>query len=229
VTKTILAVAAHPDDEVLGPGGTLARHAAQGDAVHVLLLSTGATARDQSRGASARGDELAALSAAARSVATVLGAAPPRFAGLPDNRMDSLDLLDVIKAVEEVVDELAPEIVFTHHGGDLNVDHRITHQAVVTACRPLPGASVRAIYGFETLSSTEWASADSTTPFQPQRFVDISQHLETKLRALAAYETEMRAFPHPRSTDGVSALARLRGATVGVAAAEAFRVVRELV
>jgi LmbE family N-acetylglucosaminyl deacetylase len=229
VSKTILAVAAHPDDEVLGPGGTLARHAAEGDAVHILLLSEGATGRDQSRDTSARAGELEALRAAARSVATVLGAAPPRFAGLPDNRMDSLDLLDVIKAVEGVVDELAPEIVYTHHGGDLNVDHRLTHQAVVTACRPIPGASVRAIYGFETLSSTEWASPDSTTPFQPQRFVDISPHLETKLRALEAYEVEMRPFPHPRSVEGVTALARLRGATVGVAAAEAFRVVRELV
>jgi LmbE family N-acetylglucosaminyl deacetylase len=228
VPETVLAVAAHPDDEILGVGATLARHAAHGDVVHILILADGATARDPEGDPNSRPDEVRALREATRSAAGIIGAEPPRFAGLPDNRMDSIDLLEVIKSVEQVVSEVRPGIVYTHHGGDLNVDHRITHEAVITACRPLPDAPVRAIYGFETLSSTEWASPDSGSPFRPQLFVDVTDQLETKLEALAAYAMEMRPFPHPRSAEAVTALARLRGATAGVAAAEAFHVLREL-
>ena len=139
--RSILVVAAHPDDEILGCGGVLASHAAKGDTVHILIVAEGATSRDSRRDPHAREPELAGLKAAASCAASAIGAESPRLLGLPDNRLDSLPLLDVIKPVEAVVEAVAPEIVYTHHAGDLNVDHRIVHQAVVTACRPLPESS----------------------------------------------------------------------------------------
>ncbi len=223
--KTVLVVAAHPDDEVLGCGGVIARHADAGDRVYPFILAEGAT----SRGGATGGDETELLQEAARNAARVLGAEPPRFGGLPDNRLDSVPLLDVIKRIEAVVEELEPSIVYTHHGGDLNIDHRIAHQAAVTACRPLPGAAVRTIYAFETVSSTEWASDAIAGAFRPTRFVDISAQLDRKMEALGCYAVEMRPFPHARSKEAVAALARVRGASAGVTAAEAFAVVREVV
>ena len=148
---------------------------------------------------------------------------------MPDNRLDTLPLLDVVRCVETAIEELAPSVLYTHHGGDLNVDHRVAHQAVLTACRPLPGTGVRAVYCFETVSSTEWASPGDGPGFRPTRFVDIAQTLERKRQALACYEAELRAFPHARSLEGVEALARPRGAGVGVEAAAAFEVIREIV
>ncbi|MGF1609147.1 MAG: PIG-L deacetylase family protein [Kiloniellales bacterium] len=225
----VLVVAAHPDDEVLGCGGTSARHAAAGDDVHVLVLAEGATSRDLARQATERSAEISALRDAAAAAAETLGTRAPRFAGLPDNRLDGHDLLDVVKIVEAVVADLRPSIVYCHHGGDLNVDHRIVHQAVVTACRPLPGAPVRRLLAFETPSSTEWSTTATGPAFRPACFVDISRHLDRKLAALRCYAAEMRAFPHARSLEAVEALARVRGAAAGVAAAEAFEPVRELI
>lgn len=222
-TRRILVVAAHPDDEVLGLGGTLARHADQGDEIHILILAEGATSR-QGEGAEA----VAHLRQVAARAAAILGARPPRFAGLPDNRMDSLDLLDVTQVVEAVVEEVKPDVVYTHHGGDLNRDHRVTHEAVVTACRPLPGAPRRALFAFETVSSTEWASPAVGEAFRPARFVDISASFDRKMRALAEYACEMRPFPHARSLLAVEALARLRGSQAGLDAAEAFVLLHEV-
>ncbi|MHA1598165.1 MAG: PIG-L deacetylase family protein [Alphaproteobacteria bacterium] len=222
--KSILIVAAHPDDEVLGCGATAARHVADGDTVHVLIMAEGATSRD-----AADTDGVTALRQSAAAAAAALGTAAPRFAGLPDNRMDGLDLLDIVKAVEAVVGEVAPDIVYTHHGGDLNVDHRLTHQAVLTACRPQPGETVRAIYTFETPSSTEWSATDMEDAFTAQRYVDVGAQMAAKLAALECYESEMRDFPHARSIKAVEALATLRGSQSGLGAAEAFRVIREIV
>ena len=223
---TVLVVAAHPDDEVLGCGGTLARHAAKGDVVNILILAEGATSRAEAPGAGKEAGTIAALREAAAKAAKILGAQPPRFAGLPDNKMDSLPLLEVVKEVEKIIAETRPSIVYTHHHGDLNIDHRITHQAALTACRPLPGAPVKALYGFETLSSTEWAGPEAQNAFCPQHFCDISQQLAAKLEALRCYNLEMRPFPHPRSFEAVEALARLRGASAGLTAAEAFETIR---
>ena len=217
---TVIVVAAHPDDEILGPGGTLARHAREGDIVHILIVAEGATARK-----SGSPDDADKLKNAAVCAAKAIGAETPRMLGLPDNRLDSMDLLDVIQPIEAIVREIAPATVYTHHGGDLNLDHRIVHQAVVTACRPLPGASVKKLYGFETLSSTEWATSAMGSTFNPTHFVDITKTLTAKKAALECYETEMRAFPHPRSLETVEALARLRGSRAGLEAAEAFEII----
>jgi LmbE family N-acetylglucosaminyl deacetylase len=217
----VLVVAAHPDDEVLGAGGTIARHVDAGDQVSVLICATGLA----SRGAMLQAD-LDKLRTSARTAAAVLGAEAPIFLDFPDNAMDSVPLLDVVKAVQDVVDRRRPETIYTHHAGDLNIDHGIVARAVVTAARSLPGHSYRSIYAFETLSSTEWAPAALTAPFAPSHFVDISAQLDRKTKAMKAYESELRDYPHPRSIEGIRALAGVRGSTAGFAAAEAFMVLR---
>jgi N-acetylglucosamine malate deacetylase 1 len=228
VREPVLVVVAHPDDEVLGCGGTIARHVESGDEVHILIVAEGATSRDKRRQPGKRRSELLSLAAAARQAAGLLGAQPPRLAGFPDNRLDSVDLLDLVKAVTVSIDAVKPRIVYTHHASDLNVDHRLVNEATVTACRPLPNSAVRAIYAFETVSSTGWSDPHAFAPFRPTRFVDISAFMDLKRRACECYETEMRPFPHARSMEAVEALARWRGTTVGRAAAEAFEVIREI-
>ena len=222
VSKTVLVVAAHTDDEALGCGGTIAKHVSQGDEVYAVFLADGVTSRPE-----ASTEELEERNAAAAKAHRVLGIKKNYMLGLPDNRMDSVPLLDIVQKLEGVIDEVQPEVVYTHHSGDLNVDHRVTHQAVVTACRPVPGASVKEIYAFEVLSATEW-NTPGVTPFIPNVFVDISNHLETKMEALAAYELEMRSEPHTRSLANARRLAEFRGSSVGVGAAESFVLVRSL-
>ncbi len=226
---TILVVAAHPDDESLGCGGTIARYAAEGAVVHILFLAEGVTARNPSADQSTARVEIEAREAAARAAASVLGAAEPVFIRNPDNRLDTVPLIELAKAVEAEVAACSPSTVLTHHGGDLNIDHRRVHEAVLTACRPLPGYPIRAIYGFEVASSTEWAMSEALAPFRPQRFVDIENTLDQKLKALKCYSAELRPFPHPRSERAIRSLAHTRGSATGVGAAEGFTVLRELV
>lgn len=220
--KSIAIVAAHPDDEVLGCGATMAKHVAAGDRVHVLILAEGATSRDEHRNEALRAAEIAALKEAAREAARLLGVAVTEFGGFPDNRMDTVDFLDVVKRVECFMQSVIPDAVYTHHRGDMNLDHCITQRAVATALRPLPGQCFATLLEFEVPSSTEWAAAATSQPFVPNWFEDVSGFLATKIAALEIYASEMRSFPHPRSREGVEALARVRGSTVGVPAAEAF-------
>lgn len=226
--ESVLVIAAHPDDEILGCGATLARHAAAGDQVRGLIIAEGATSRAERRDVHGQRREIRALQRAAREAARELGLQPPELAGFPDNRLDSVQLLDIVKRIELTVESFRPTIVYTHHGGDLNIDHKLVFDAVVTACRPLPGSTVRAIYAFETVSSTEWGGPAAGMTFHPSRFVGIEDFLDAKMRALQHYESEIRPFPHPRSFRAVEALAVLRGSSVGIAAAEAFVVVRDI-
>jgi LmbE family N-acetylglucosaminyl deacetylase len=222
MSKTVIVVAAHTDDEAIGCGGAIAKHVAQGDSVYAVFMADGVTSRPD-----ASTEELEERNAAAAKAHRVLGIKKSYMLGLPDNRMDSVPLLDIVQKLESVLDEVQPEVVYTHHSGDLNVDHSITHQAVLTACRPVPGASVKEIYAFEVLSATEW-NTPGVTPFIPNVFIDISDHLETKMEALAAYELEMRDEPHTRSLINARRLAEFRGNCVGVGAAEGFALVRRL-
>ena len=228
MSKSILVVAAHPDDEVLGCGGTIARHADAGDQVQVLIVAEGATSRQQHRDRSQATDELSALAQAAQQAGAILGAQGVELLGLPDNRLDSLDRLDLIKRIEECIAHHQPQVVYVHHAGDVNVDHRRLHEAVVTSCRPTPGQLVRRLLSFEVASSTEWQPPGSAPPFQPNWFVDISSQWPRKREALEAYASEMRPWPHARSIEVLEHLARWRGAQVGVEAAEAFCLLRQL-
>jgi LmbE family N-acetylglucosaminyl deacetylase len=227
MTRIVAAVAAHPDDEVLGCGGTLARMATEGDQVHILLLADGESARQAS---SSEGvpEKIGRRRQSAQAAADVLGASSVEVHALPDNRLDGIDRLEIIKLVENFLSKHNPEIVFTHFSGDLNIDHRRVHEAVVTASRPLPSGSVRELLFFEVPSATEWGSVGSAEAFRPNWFVDISGTMETKLRALACYQDEMREFPHPRSVQAIEALARWRGASSGLNAAEAFVLGRKI-
>jgi LmbE family N-acetylglucosaminyl deacetylase len=220
----VLVLAAHPDDEVLGCGGTMARLAAEGHRVSVAILGQGAAARF-AQGSPEAAAEVAALQVKSREAARILGAAEVLHFGLPDNRFDSLDLLDVVRTVEGAAEKLRPEVVYVQHGGDLNVDHAVTFRAALTAFRPLPGSPVRELCAFEVASSTEWAFAQFAPDFLPDTFVDVAAFLDLKLAALAVYEGELRPFPHPRSERAVRAQAEWRGATAGLAAAEAFATV----
>lgn len=224
---TILVVAAHPDDEVLGCGGTIARHAREGDDVHILILGEGITSRYADPSA-APADALEGLHEQAKKAGTLLGAKGVTLRGFPDNRFDTVPLLDIVKAVEEKVQEIKPAVVYTQHGGDLNVDHQRTFRAVLTATRPLAGSSVKRVLAYEVPSSTEWAFRQFAPAFRPNVFVDIAATLEAKKDALALYEEEARAFPHPRSPEALDAHARYWGSVAGLPAAEAFQLIREL-
>lgn len=220
MSRIVLVVAAHADDEVLGCGGTIAWHAARGDCVHLLLLADGVSSRNASTA-----EELARRTSAAQAAASILGIQTLQQCGFADNQLDQISMLKIAQAVEGAVRTRRPDVVFTHHHGDLNVDHRRAHEAVLIACRPQPGCSVREIYGFEVLSSTEWATPRQDC-FSPAVYVDISRYLTRKIEALQAYTEEMRPEPHSRSIRHAEILATHRGMCVGLEAAEAFEVYR---
>ena len=223
----VLVVAAHPDDEVLGCGGTIARLAAEGHAVAIAILGEGSTSR-AARRESADPGPVVALAEATRAAGKRLGAMDTYAFGLPDNRFDTVPLLDVVKLVEDLVTRVEPEVLYTHHGGDLNVDHAITARACLTATRPTGARVPRAVYAFEVPSSTEWSFAALAPAFRPSVFVDVAATLEAKLAAMACYADEMRPFPHPRSAEALTAAARRWGSVAGLAAAEAFELIREI-
>lgn len=225
----VLVVAAHPDDEVLGCGGTIAHLATAGRSVHVLLLADGEKSRAAVEDSGVAAGAVAARHASAQEACRILGCVSVEALALPDNRMDGLELLDVVKEIEARIARYAPTTLLTHHGSDVNVDHRVVHQAVIVACRPLPGHSVRELLFFEVPSSTEWRPPGSVESFAPNYFVDVSATLDRKMAALDVYASELREFPHPRSKTAIAALASWRGATVGVRAAEAFVVGRKII
>jgi N-acetylglucosamine malate deacetylase 1 len=207
----------------------MARYADEGAAINVAFLGDGVSSRgDPAADSAVFKSQAAARRAAAEAACGILGATIVSFGRFPDNRLDTVALLDIVKFVETLLEQHRPDTVFTHHAGDLNIDHRRAHQAVETACRPQSGRSVRTIASFEVPSSTEWRLPGASAAFAPNWFIDISQWLDHKLRALDAYAAEMREWPHPRSRRGVEYLARWRGATVGVDAAESYMLGRQL-
>jgi len=214
-------VAAHPDDEILGVGGTILKHVKNGDQVSILVLGDGESSREAKVDIEKRENQ-------AKRVIQALGAKEMILKKLPDNQFDSLPLLEIIKEVEAVIRQVKPEIIYTHCPTDLNVDHRLTFQAVLTACRPQPGFGVKKILAFETLSSTEWQIKDQSHLFLPTEYHDIAEFIDQKVEILKIYQDELRDYPHPRSVEGVKILAQYRGIEVGYHYAEAFQIIRSL-
>lgn len=224
MSRNVLVIAAHPDDETFGVGGTIARHAAHGDRVTMLILTDGVTARHAETGPQKE---------AARRAIQILGARQVYFGELPDQRLDSLPLLEVIRPISQLIRDLRPEWVYTHHRGDANQDHRATFAATLVAVRPVEGSLIERVLCYEVASSTEWGPPYSEWAFIPNLFVDVGATLETKLQAVDAYrdtfESEVKPFPHPRSPEAVRIYAQNRGTTAGIPAAEAFVLMREIV
>jgi LmbE family N-acetylglucosaminyl deacetylase len=223
----ILVVAAHPDDEVLGCGGTIARLTQEGHDVYIAILGEGITSRYEKR-EEADQTLVKELQGRCKKAAELLGAKDLFLYDLPDNRFDTVPLLDVIKIIEGLIERLQPQVIFTHHGGDLNIDHVIVHRAALTATRPVGDQPVREIYAFEVPSSTEWSFQQFDPTFHPNVFVDISKTVNVKIKALSCYNTEVRAFPHPRSPEAICAISRRWGTVVGREAVEAFEMIRSI-
>jgi LmbE family N-acetylglucosaminyl deacetylase len=222
---SILCVVAHPDDEVLGVGGTLARHAADGDEVHICILSDGVTSRyDETDAADA---EIKQRRQRAQRAADTLGATVSLH-GFPDNSFDTVPLLDIVQTIEAEIAEHEPDTVYTHHYGDLNVDHELSCRATITATRPLAKSDVKRVLAFETLSASEWSVPSPDNAFQPTSFVDVSDYLDIKADALSVYQRELRDIPHPRTVETVVKNAEVWGSKVGVSAAEPFDILREV-
>ncbi len=217
----ILVVSAHPDDEVLGPGGSIVAHARAGHDVTIMLACCGTNLRYGREEA----DRLARTS---EQVAATLGARKVVFGDLPDQALDTMTLTEVARRMEKTIESVDPQMIYTHYWGDINRDHRILCEAVMVAARPFAAPGVAQIHCFETPSSTEWGPPGGLPQFAPQRFVDISATLERKLAAFALYTSEVRPWPHPRSPQALEARARTWGSVIGRDAAEAFMVARDV-
>ena len=224
--EPVLVVAAHPDDEVLGCGATMARLAAEGQPVHIAILGEGITSRSSRDDSDAK--LLRRLHQQAEAAALKVGAKDVVLFKLPDNRLDTLPMLDVAKLIEDLIQKLRPAVIYTHHPGDLNLDHGIVHRAVLIATRPVLGHPVRQILTFEVPSSTEWAFQKIEPVFRPNVFVEVSKTLDAKIAALACYDSETRDFPHPRSEQTLRAIATRWGSVIGCTAAESFELVRSI-
>lgn len=220
--KKILVIAAHPDDEVLGGGGTFIKHVLGGDIVYCLMLGQGALARADSSVA-----ELNNLCKEAKDASSFMGFKETHFLDFPDNSFDTVNMLRIIKEVEKYLKNIRPDVVYTHFENDLNIDHGIVSQAVLTACRPCNPDCPRELYAFETLSSTEWQSKNQRQ-FTPNVYIDIENVIDAKIEAMKKYAAEIRQYPHPRSIEGIKILAQYRGLESGLHFAEAFCLIRKI-
>lgn len=221
----VLVIAAHPDDEVLGVGGTIAKHISSGDNVNIMILSGGITSRDNVENIE---KEVTGLNLESRNAILTLGVEinNVHYYDFPDNMFDSIPLLEIVKIIEKKINEIKPDVVYTHFYGDLNIDHQIVSLASITACRPLSG--VKKVLCYEVLSSTEQKNMLQSQIFNPNYFVDIEDYLKLKINAMQKYKKELRDFPHPRSLEGIEILAKYRGISLNKKAIEAFLLVREV-
>ena len=226
----ILVVAAHPDDEILGAGGTIAKYSAKGDHVYVCILCEQCLAR---KNKPKHDDFLEQIHAAKNSV----GIKEILFFDFPNIQMNTVPTLKIVQAIEQTIVQFKPEVVYTHHWGDVNEDHRVISNATMAAVRlpergtvsSLPRNLIRKVLCYETPSSTEWASPDKESAFLPNVFVDIEKTLDVKLKALQCYQNVMKDYPHPRSVEAITAHAKDCGVRAGLKAAEAFVLIRELI
>ncbi len=223
MSKKILIVVAHPDDEVLGCFGTVVKLINQGYEAYTLILGEGKTSRDEQRAVENKKKEIELLSSEIYKANNVIGIKKVFIETFPDNRFDDVNLLDIVKVISKVKEEIQPDIIFTHFENDLNIDHRITYQAVLTATRPMKEECVKEIYSFEILFSTEW---NYPLSFSPDTFFNISDTLKFKLKAMKKYSSEICNYPHPRSLKGIKLNAKYQGMRVGLEYVESFKSVR---
>lgn len=228
--KRILVVVAHPDDEILGLGATMYDLIHQhGCSIRAVILGEGITSRSDERDREKWAEELATHRANIHSAAAAIGYQSVGVYDFPDNRFDSVALLDIVKVIEKEKQDFQPSVIFTHHGGDTNIDHRRTFEAVITATRPMRGEVVRTIFAFETPSSTEWQAFNYPNYFQPNVYFSVSHEgIDAKIKAMECYEFERRSFPHPRSPEALETLARRHAITIGADYAEAFVLIRSI-
>ena len=218
---SILIVVAHSDDESIGMGGTIARHVNEGEKVYGVYLTNGVGARGKN-------NENSTLRAqAAQRAAKELGFEWIGKFDFPDNCLDSIELLKIVRAIEEIKEKIEPSLVYTHHFGDLNIDHKVVFEATMTAFRPHPSEICREIRTFEVPSATDYGSFGSQNIFVPNLYIDINDFWKTKQIALEHYEDEIRQKPHSRSIWGIDVLSKMRGMSVGLHRAEAFNVIRK--
>lgn len=226
--KRIMVVAAHPDDELLGLGATMHKLISEeGVKAHVVILGEGITSRGDIRDPEACKEILAKHHQNMRTAGAHIGYNSIHSYNFSDNRFDSHALLDIVKIVEKEKEEFKPDVIFTHNAGDLNIDHRITFQAVMTAVRPMNDENVKTVLCFETPSATDWQYSSHPEQFKPNLYVEVSSDdLKAKIDAMAEYKFETREYPHPRSFKALEILAEYRGYTSGRNLAEAFEIVR---
>lgn len=224
--KNILVIAAHPDDEILGCGGTIARLNNEGYKTNTLILGEGITSRERKRDSKKNINQINSLKDQLIKANKLIGVRNVYTLDIPDNRFDTIPLLDIVKLIEGFIDKLQPDIIFTHYEKDLNIDHQITYKAVITATRPMAESSVKTIYSFEVLSSTEW---NFPLSFSPDTFFDVSDTIELKKTAMSQYTSEIKYYPHPRSLDGIELNAKYWGMRMGKRYIEAFKTIRNLI
>jgi LmbE family N-acetylglucosaminyl deacetylase len=226
--ENILVIVAHPDDEIIGVGGTLRKHVKQGDHVSVLILGDGKTSR-QSEYKPLKNDAKAALLLETKNALRILGIDNLSREYLPDNRFDSLALLDIVKIVSNYIEKISPTLIYTHHSGDLNIDHQLTAEATIIATRPIQNAFLRELRMFETLSSTEQSGSRLTHAFIPNLFINIDNEINDKINALSCYKSELHDFPHPRSLEAIKYNAHVWGAKNNQVAVEPFYIFRKYI
>lgn len=228
--KRIMVVVAHPDDELLGLGASMHRLIKDyGVTTHVVILGEGITSRSDERDVIKWEAELAIHRQNIKNAQAAIGYHSVSIYDFADNRFDTVALLDIIKVVEKEKSNFNPEVIFTHHGGDVNVDHQRTFEAVVTACRPMQHEKVKTIVAFETPSGTEWRASTDPRHFIPNFFISVSEEdVEAKIKGMESYEFEKRPYPHPRSPEALTIQAKRWGVAVGADYAEAFNIVRSI-
>lgn len=218
----VLVISPHPDDEVLGCGGAIARHADQGDEVHVLVATRGIPELFPPEQVERTRQEMQAAH-------KILGVTRVHFLDFPAPELDSVPIRKLAEKIGETIQEMQPPVVYLPYRGDLHVDHQMVYHATLVATRPINNCPVQQLLCYETLSETEWGSPASGDHFVPNVFIDIAKYLSRKLEALMCYQSQLKEFPHPRSLQAIEALAHLRGSTVSLKAAEAFMLVREII
>ena len=233
----ILVIAAHPDDEVLGMGGTITKYVKNGDSVKIIIMATGIFSRRSFNNTNASvyevdesvlgemSKQVQNLQKDAIKASKIMGVKDVEFLNFPDNEMDKKSNLEITKKIESIISKFKPDIVFTHSQHDINIDHRMIYDATITATRPFSKFKVKEVISFEVPSSTEWYFPSK---FSPNMFIDINKELPTKIKALSAYKTEINNFPHPRSAEGLEIIAKRWGTVSAFNAAEAFYIVRQL-